>query len=480
MTILQIVVLVALAAAIGRLSRQRPLAILVVSSLAVFWLQPLQTPPSLQFWIPTATLAICLVVWALTAPPEARGWRQNWPAALVLVAVILLADLNRYFRLASIYLVDTPRLRYALVAVAVMLIVAFLLAFRRWKRGLLNGLAFLAIVLILIVLKSSSLSAALQGLLIRGSAIAPVRPADTASALVPTAVLQWLGFSYMAFRLLHTILDRRSGRLPALTLAEFASYAIFFPAFTAGPIDRAERFVAELRAPLPMTSNDWMHAGSRVLIGLFKKFVLADTLAVISLNETLAAHIQGTGWLWLFLYAYALRIFFDFSGYTDMAIGMGRLIGIQMPENFMAPYLKPNLSLFWNSWHITLTQWFRSYFFNRVVRASRTTSRELPSWVVLLLAQLTAMVLIGLWHGIAWSFVVWGAWHGLGLFLHNRWVALTGSRMPTWTQSYRGQQILRGAGVAVTFNYVAVGWLFFNFSSPAVAWHTLLRLFGAA
>jgi alginate O-acetyltransferase complex protein AlgI len=479
-TVLQIAALAVVAAGIGRLAAGRQLAILGVSALAVYWLQPAQSPPSLQFWIPTATLGISVLVWALTAPLEARGWKQNWPAALVLAAVILLADLNRYFKFDSIYLVDTPRLRYVLAGVVAIFAIALLLAYRRHPASTLYILAFAGIVLILIVLKTAFVSAAVLDLLRRstGAAAAPAHAASP--SLLPTIGIQWLGYSYLAFRLMHTLLDRRSGRLPALTLSEFAGYVLFFPAFTAGPIDRAERFVRELRSPLPMPGDAWVQAGGRILVGLFKKFVIADTLAVISISEGLAPHVRTWGWLWLFLYAYAFRLFLDFSGYTDVAIGMGRLMGVQLPENFTAPYLKPNLTLFWNSWHITLTQWFRSYFFNPVVRLLRTSTRWLPAWVVILAAQIGTMVLIGLWHGVAWSFATWGLWHGAGLFIHNRWVALTTNRMPAWAQSSPGERVLRFAGVLLTFNFVAVGWLFFSFSSPVAAWHTLLRLFGAA
>jgi len=98
------------------------------------------------------------------------------------------------------------------------------------------------------------------------------------------------------------------------------------------------------------------------VIGLFKKFALADSLALIALNAVNAGQVKSSGWMWLILYAYAFQIYFDFSGYTDIAIGMGRWLGIRLPENFAHPYLKPNLTLFWNSWHITLAQWFRAYF----------------------------------------------------------------------------------------------------------------------
>ena len=294
------------------------------------------------------------------------------------------------------------------------------------------------------------------------------------------APLAWLGFSYLAFRLLHTIRDRQSGRLPPVSLSEYVNYAIFFPAFTSGPIDRLERFVQELRCPLPLESNDWLEAGSRLLLGLFKKFVIADLLAVISINNVLVSKVQAGGYLWLFLYAYAFRIYIDFSGYTDIAIGMARLMGIRLPENFAGPYLKPNLTQFWNAWHMTLTQWFRAYVFNPLTRAMRRMERPLPVWLIILTAQLTTMVLIGLWHGITWGFAAWGLWHGTGLFLHNRWSEVSRNRMPGWTQTTWGQRAMTAAGITLTFHYVTVGWLFFTLSSPRVAWLAMQKLFGLA
>jgi alginate O-acetyltransferase complex protein AlgI len=254
------------------------------------------------------------------------------------------------------------------------------------------------------------------------------------------------------------------------------NYAIFFPAFTSGPIDRVERFVTGLRQPLPLGSEDWIYSGRRLLLGLFKKFVIADLLAVISINTALVERTQAGWMLWLFLYAYAFRIYFDFSGYTDIAIGMGRLLGVRLPENFESPYLKPNLTLFWNSWHISLTQWFRAYVFNPMARALR--QRGLPAWLVILATQLTTMALIGLWHGITWGFAAWGLWHGAGLFLHNRWVEFSRTRGPGWAQTAWGQRVSKGAGVFLTFNYVALGWLFFTLSEPRLAWATMARLFG--
>ncbi len=220
----------------------------------------------------------------------------------------------------------------------------------------------------------------------------------------------------------------RADVLPVVSLSEYVVYVIFFPALAAGPIDRIERFVGDLRRPLALTADDLGEAGKRLVLGLFKKFAIADALALIALNATNALQVRTAGWAWVLLYAYAFQIYFDFSGYTDIAIGLGRLLGIKLPENFKAPYLKPNLTQFWNNWHMTLTQWFRAYFFNPVTRAMRSGKKPVPIPVIIFITQVVTMVLIGLWHGVTMNYVVWGLWHGLGLFIHNRWSELTKGR----------------------------------------------------
>lgn len=471
MTIVQVAVLVVLAFAAGRLPWGRQPIMLAISAAAVFWLQSGEPFPALNFWLPVATLVVTILSWALTATAEVRSWRMNWPAVLILFGVAIVFDLRRYLPFGQDVTEGLPALPVLVAALLAVVVSAYVLfrwqgAARFWRIA-----GILGIVATFVVLKSPALSWRLNDWL------ATLRGVPVTADTLP---LSWLGYSYLAFRLLHTIRDRQTGRLPAVTLGEYVNYAVFFPSFTSGPIDRLERFVKEVREPLPMTNEDWLDAGSRLLVGLFKKFVIADLLAVLSINDALVGRAQGAGWLWVFLYAYALRLYFDFSGYTDMAIGMGRLLGVRLPENFAAPYLKPNLTLFWNSWHITLTQWFRNYVFNPLTRALRSATWNIPVWVIILVGQLTTMILIGLWHGIAWGFVIWGAWHALGLFIHNRWSELSRGRMPGWTQGNRAQAALSAVGIFLTFNYVAVGWLFFTLSSPAVAWLAVQRLFGFA
>jgi D-alanyl-lipoteichoic acid acyltransferase DltB (MBOAT superfamily) len=411
-----------------------------------------------------------MLTWLLTSTPEVRAWKQNLPAVAIMSGIIILFDLNRYFQVDYIFITDTPRPQWVVIALILLLTFAFLVARFRNYPSTLFILAATGLIILFVLIK---LPSALNGLL---ETVYAFRGKETGGSIL----LSWLGFSYIAFRLLHTILDRRAGRLPSVPLADFVNYVIFFPSFVAGPIDRIERFTRDLHNPVALNRQDWVEAGTRFFLGLFKKFVIADTLAWIALNDIFAQQIKSPAWMWVLLYSYSLRIYIDFSGYTDMAIGLGRLVGVSLPENFASPYLKPNLTQFWNSWHMTLTQWFRSYFFNPLTRALRSNKYALPSFLIILIVQLSTMILIGLWHGITIGFVLWGIWHGTGLFIQNRWSDYMKNRIPAWGETPAGQKILRYSGVFLTFNFVSLGWLFFMLSDPAQIWKTMTILFGAA
>ncbi len=234
--------------------------------------------------------------------------------------------------------------------------------------------------------------------------------------------------------------------------------------------------MGDLRHPLAVNSEDYGVAGKRLVLGLFKKFVIADTLGLVALNATNALQVHTSGWAWILLYAYAFQIYFDFSGYTDIAIGLGRLLGIKLPENFNAPYLKPNLTQFWNNWHMTLTQWFRAYFFNPVTRALRSGKKKFSIPGIVFITQMSTMVLIGLWHGVTLNFVAWGVWHGLGLFIHNRWSEWTKGRFALLPANW--QKVLNAGGVLLTFHFVAIGWVFFALPSLSISGQFLQTLAG--
>jgi alginate O-acetyltransferase complex protein AlgI len=176
------------------------------------------------------------------------------------------------------------------------------------------------------------------------------------------------------------------------------------------------------------------------------------------------------------VYAYAWRLYWDFSGYSDIAIGLGRFFGIKLPENFDRPYTRQNLTLFWNSWHITLALWFRAYLFNPLTRALR--ARPVPVPVIIFITQVLTMVAIGLWHGMTPNFVIWGAWHGLGLFIHNRWADFMKPRATLLDGRPALKRLAHWLGVVITFHYVALGWVWFVLPTPDLALGVFARLVG--
>ena len=503
-----ILIFAALALAYRLIFRQRGRNwfLLVSSALAIYWLQPLAPIRYMDFWLPTATLGLVVLSWVVTSPPEGRDWRLpgNWTAAAVLAGVVLLVGLTRFLSQDGILTAGRPPL-FEQVALGVIVIAGlawlFSLSFQTLRVSeTLRVFGVIFLLALLVVLKLPALAQ---------MASAGLRALMGQEANLATATdLRWLGFSYVAFRLVHTLRERQNGRLPLVTLQEYVIYVIFFPAFTAGPIDRLERFIKDLRgssAPfgsattgnprMPTGSatagdpknlkaaagiprSDYLVAGERLVMGLFKKFVVADGLALAALNATNAAQVHSAGWMLVLLYAYSLQIFFDFSGYTDIAIGLGRLVGIALPENFNAPYLKPNLTQFWNNWHMTLTQWFRAYYFNPLTRWLRTGGRKLSAAVIIFITQITTFVLIGLWHGMTWNFVLWGAWHGLGLFVQNRYSEWVRPHLPDLSARPALKRGLAVAGGLLTFHYVALGWVWFALPSAGLSWQVFLKLFG--
>jgi D-alanyl-lipoteichoic acid acyltransferase DltB (MBOAT superfamily) len=334
----------------------------------------------------------------------------------------------------------------------------------------LSWIAILVIIIIFIALKYEPLavSASVNLRVFQQQDPSHARATDIA----------WLGFSYLAFRLVHTLRDFQSDRLPAFHLSDYLTYVLFYPSLTAGPIDRSQRFI-EKDLHTPTRSSDRIQGLERILIGIFKKFVLADSLALISLNQAHLGQVNSTLWLWILLYAFSLRIYFDFSGYTDIAIGTGMFVGIHLPENFSNPYLKTNITAFWNSWHITLAQWFRSYVFNPLTRNLRLSRCQFPAWFIILVGQTITMLLIGLWHGITWSFAIWGLWHAMGLFIHNRWSEWSRPRLAALSTPQSGAHIaLNFGGWLLTFNYVVLGWVWFALPQPAQAIEAFRLLLG--
>ena len=474
MTLTYILIFTAVALFLGLVMRNRWRVYLLmgISALAVYVLQPALPIRSLDFWLATITLVLTVLGWILTTPSDKLRERNNLVALAILFGIIVFADLTRYLGLEwTLTATLPPKLELLMVFLALAALLLFCVAyFKRLSPTLFLASGIILLIGIFLILKIPSLATAVSEVI----RYALGRPSTNAAA----TDLRWIGFSYIAFRLLHTIRDRQSGRLPVVTLPEYVTYVIFFPALTAGPIDRIERFIQDLRRPISLSAEDLSIAGKRLVVGLFKKLVLADSLAIIALNSTNAVQTRTAGWMWVLLYAYTFQIFFDFSGYTDIAIGIGWFLGFRLPENFANPYIKPNLTQFWNSWHMTLTQWFRAYFFNPFTRFLRSSKHPMPVPAMIFLTQISTMILIGLWHGATWNFILWGLWHGVGLFAQNRWSGI----IRPWAARLETRPALKMSLAVVsaflTFQYVALGWVWFALPDPVSSWHVFLKLFG--
>jgi len=466
-----IIILISLCVACLANSQWRRWALLVISILVIYWLQPITPIRHLDFWLPTISVSLVIITWTLTQPKDNPGLISNLKTGVVIAAVILLLGASRYF---GAFCCLTPSRPPPLpqILLVIGLVTIFILFAARFSAGnvaWINGFCLLVLGLF-IVLKFEPLTELVSSIL---------RSINSQSVKLASASdIRWLGFSFLAFRLLHTLRDRITGRLPVLTLQEYVIYAIFYPAFTAGPIDRVQRFVQNLQQPYKLSFSSAILGGKRILIGIFYKFVLADGLTLFALNSNNAGQVTSIVWLWIILYAFAFRIFFDFSGYTHIAIGTGYLVGIQLPENFDKPYRKRNLTLFWNSWHMTLAAWFRAYFFNPLTRSLRSQYPQLSLPFIIFIGQMSTFILIGLWHGITWNFAIWGAWHGFGLFIHNRWADLVRPKQSGSETQTRLQHLAGIGSIFLTFNYVCLGWVWFALPTPSQSWNTILKLFG--
>jgi alginate O-acetyltransferase complex protein AlgI len=489
MTLTHILVFAVSALLVGWLApaRLRGAFLLSGSLVALYWLQPSTPIRNLDFWLPTASILLTVLVWAWTCAARSRPPLSEWgPSAALILAPVLVIALSRY---TGTFCCLTPTRPPDLSAVLLALVAGFLLAYlpiRIFPRlRLLPLAAFVLLISLFLVLKTTALSQAASAALRSTTG----QEVDLATALD----LPWLGFSYLAFRLLHVLRDYQGGKLPAYGLGDFVTYALFFPAVTAGPIDRSQHFQKELEKAsqaiagpsasghLPAPNWSMVIPGmERILWGVFKKFVLADSLALIALSPQNAMQVRTPLWAWILLYAYALRLYFDFSGYTDVALGLARLLGINLPENFDRPYLKENLTSFWNSWHITLAQWFRAYFFFPLTRALRSQPQKLPVWTIILTGQMATMLLIGLWHGVSWNFIAWGAWHGAGLFLHNRWSDWARPRLTFVSERPRLRTLFGLGGGLLTFHYVVLGWVWFALPQINLSLQVFYKLFGLA
>jgi alginate O-acetyltransferase complex protein AlgI len=303
-------------------------------------------------------------------------------------------------------------------------------------------------------------------LLSSAAAVARVAGADVAPPLLH--IILPLGISFYTFQSIAYVVDVYRGEVPAIrNPLKLALFKAFFPQLIAGPIVRASELIPQFvdrRRADPAQIADGLDL---IAMGLVKKVMIADRLS--GFVDRVFAHPQGlsSASLWLAVYAYAAQIFCDFSGYTDIGRGCAKLLGYDLPINFDAPYASVNIVDFWRRWHITLSRWLRDYLYIPLGGSRRGKVR---TYVNLILT----MVLGGLWHGASWTFVAWGAFHGISLAVTRLIHDIRG--VPAERPLFRGR-LYRAGAVLVTFHLVCLGWVLFRAPTFEVARVVTVGLF---
>jgi alginate O-acetyltransferase complex protein AlgI len=266
-----------------------------------------------------------------------------------------------------------------------------------------------------------------------------------------------IGISFYTFMTLGYTIDVYLGRgRPARSFLDYALYVTFFPHLVAGPIVRANELVPQFEQPRRASGPMLAWGLSLLVLGLFEKIVVADGLLAPAVDAVYGAHVPGTAGAWAGTIAFAGQIFCDFAGYSTCAIGVALCLGFSLPDNFRFPYAAIGFSDFWRRWHISLSSWFRDYLYIPLGGNRRGPLRTH--------ANLVAVMLIGgLWHGAAWTFVVWGALHGLFLVGERIVVGL----VPAWS-IWRAPLVRFVLGL-LTFALVCIAWVFFRAGSFAQA-----------
>ncbi len=258
-----------------------------------------------------------------------------------------------------------------------------------------------------------------------------------------------VGLSFYTFQSMSYTIEVYRGRLPAVrNFLDLACFVSFFPQLVAGPIVRAAVFLPQLRSARRFSEVDVRGALILFLGGFIKKACIADSVAPIADRYFAAPANFTAASAWVGVLFYAIQIYCDFSGYTDMAIACARLLGYELTINFRYPYFARNISDFWHRWHISLSSWLRDYLYIPL------GGNRGPRWFVYRNVMIT-MVLGGLWHGGAWTFVIWGTLHGVALIVHREWARLT-------ERGQRLRAVMRWLAWPLTIYWVCVAWIFFR------------------
>lgn len=286
--------------------------------------------------------------------------------------------------------------------------------------------------------------------------------------LLVNAVLVPLGLSYYSFRCIHFLIERHKGRIARTSLIELAHYLVFMPTFLVGPIHRFGAFQADARRQR-FDPAQLSRGFERIVQGYALIVVLGNFLTLQILGRVIAAQPDAGGVLaqYLGIVQNGLNLYFQFAGHSAIAIGLSLMLGFRIMENFHWPYLQPNISAFWQSWHRSLSLWTRDYVYGVVVARTRSPA----------LGALSTMVIIGLWHEISLRFLLWGAWHGCGLIAWQQFQRVKAAR--GWALPPVLRAPAYGLSVLFTVHFVWFGFVLLTAPSASEALARLGRFVAA-
>lgn len=284
----------------------------------------------------------------------------------------------------------------------------------------------------------------------------------TGLVLAIPKVVAPLAISFLVFQFIHYLVDKYNGKIEGNSFRIFLLYTWFFPSLLAGPIKRYEDFAPQV-ANNQFDFNRFSIGLARLFTGLAKKIILADTFALWG-DKLLAPQMNSGLMLLVAVYCYSFKIYFDFSAYSDIAIGLAKIWGYEIPENFNWPYIATSISDFWRRWHMSLSTWIKDYLFIPLGGSRVSYPRHFLNMVI-------TMGLCGLWHGANWTFLVWGIWHGVGQGFYGIY------KRSGVLSNLKDNLAWKFAGWFVTFNFVSFGWIFFAAKSMEDALLIFKRIF---
>jgi len=405
---------------------------------------------SFNFWI---SFAVCILLLRLVCRKKIiRDFTLLGTSILMLFALPMF----------DVYVL----LFYLLLSFFVFIMSRYLIKTDSRRRYLTIFISTALVVCVLIYFKYSFLQIFIKNRILQGETIV-------------THTIFIVGISYISFKEIHILIDSYNKKLKELDLLTYLNYIFFFPSFISGPINRYEQFRNSYTDFDENTIRGDLKSGSyRIVNGLFKKLVLA----VIVFPYTFIHHGSesaglSAGSFILAVYAQTLYFYFDFSGYSDMAIGCAQVLGIRLPENFNSPFTKPNLQQLWNNWHMSLTRWLFDYIYWPAVKRLRKNAYFKKK--ALLLSNtgvLITFLVCGIWHGEGINFVLWGLYHGIGLSvlkIFQYHIKRNNSGVITSIFNFRYINLI---STCITFNYFAFGMILFSLDLRQIL-QVIVRIF---